>query len=289
MPSPTRLRTASGPKVAFIDLDGTLLNSTLEITEFSIEALRTLAGGGLKIVLASGRPLQSIARFAAALGQGEIYVVASNGGCVCRFPSGEMLQSHPMAESLVKDLLKLGDRSHVATCVYMPDRWFASESSSYIDLERRRSGTEPAGIPLPSLGIEPIIKVMFVSDPMDLEQIKTVLDEHYAEKLEAFYTYPEYLEVMPAGISKVVACDFVLEALKLDWSDAVVLGDGLNDLTMMKRASLSVAVSNAHPHVQAACHVLAPSNDEDGVAHALLALCRNEIGSLERIRMQTPE
>ena len=52
----------------------------------------------------------------------------------------------------------------------------------------------------------------------------------------------------------------------------MAFGDGLNDLDMFTWAGGSVAMSNAHIDVLAHANLVAPSNDEDGVAVILEAL-----------------
>ncbi len=51
--------------------------------------------------------------------------------------------------------------------------------------------------------------------------------------------------------------------------NVMALGDGLNDLTMVRDAGFGVAVANAVPEVLAAAKFVAPSNEDDGVAEAI--------------------
>jgi Cof subfamily protein (haloacid dehalogenase superfamily) len=270
-------------RIAFIDLDGTLLNSDLKISAFTAAALKRVSQSGVTLVLASGRPLESIARLANELDDPNIFAIASNGGCVVSLATRKILKVHCMAREIVERLLSVGAEAGIAVCLYQADCWYASWYDTFVDLERRRSGSEPAGLIDASVAAGGIIKAMFVGDPEDLGRLKARLDANDGRGTEAFFTYPEYLEVMPAGISKVVACEMLLESLGLSWADAIVLGDGPNDLTMMVRARGRVAMGNAHPDIKAASNVTAPSNDEDGAAHALLALCMDEPASRARL------
>ena len=52
-------------------------------------------------------------------------------------------------------------------------------------------------------------------------------------------------------------------------SAAVAFGDNLNDLEMIQAAGLGVAMGNAHADVKRAARIVAPSNDEEGVAAVL--------------------
>ena len=51
--------------------------------------------------------------------------------------------------------------------------------------------------------------------------------------------------------------------------EVLAIGDGDNDLCMLRSAGLSIAMGNAPAEVQALADVIAPVNDADGVAWAL--------------------
>lgn len=60
-----------------------------------------------------------------------------------------------------------------------------------------------------------------------------------------------------------------MPALGLAPACAVAFGDGTNDMTMIRSAGIGVAMANAEPEVLAAADLVAPSNQEDGVAQVL--------------------
>lgn len=74
------------------------------------------------------------------------------------------------------------------------------------------------------------------------------------------------------GVSKADA----LRALCAHWGigteDTLALGDGDNDLEMLRAAGLGVAMGNASAEVRRAAGFVTEDNDHDGAAHALQAL-----------------
>ena len=50
----------------------------------------------------------------------------------------------------------------------------------------------------------------------------------------------------------------------------MAFGDGYNDLSMLKLAGVGVVMANAAPEVRADADYVTLSNEEDGVAEALL-------------------
>ncbi len=49
----------------------------------------------------------------------------------------------------------------------------------------------------------------------------------------------------------------------------IAMGDGRNDISMIRWAGLGVAMENASASVKEAADVVAPTNDEDGVAYII--------------------
>ena len=57
--------------------------------------------------------------------------------------------------------------------------------------------------------------------------------------------------------------------------NTIAIGDGFNDLTMIKFAGLGVAMANAQEAVKAEADIITEhTNDEDGVAHFVNALLK---------------
>jgi len=78
-----------------------------------------------------------------------------------------------------------------------------------------------------------------------------------------------YLEIQPRGVTKGAGLVRVCKLLGIPPSAAIAFGDNLNDLEMIQAAGLGVAMGNAHADLKRAARMVAPSNDEDGVAAVL--------------------
>ena len=73
---------------------------------------------------------------------------------------------------------------------------------------------------------------------------------------------------MAKGVSKGHALQLVLDHHELTVDDAMVFGDGMNDLEMLQLAGHPVLMENSHADLKHAigdCH-RAPSHKQDGVA-----------------------
>ena len=65
------------------------------------------------------------------------------------------------------------------------------------------------------------------------------------------------------------ALEALCRHLGLDLLDAAAFGDGTNDLTMIQRAGVGVAMENGAPLVREHADLIAPANTQDGVAAIL--------------------
>ena len=56
----------------------------------------------------------------------------------------------------------------------------------------------------------------------------------------------------------------------------MAVGDGMNDLTMLRMAGVGVAMGNACPEAMAAADAVTADCDHDGVAQAIARFCFGE-------------
>jgi|GEM_PF-6178587 len=83
--------------------------------------------------------------------------------------------------------------------------------------------------------------------------------------------FPERSNLLlaPIGTSKGSALLSVCSALNIKPEEVVAVGDSHIDISMFEVAGLAVAMGNAPHDVQARAHVVAPSLEQDGVAHVI--------------------
>jgi hydroxymethylpyrimidine pyrophosphatase-like HAD family hydrolase len=193
-----------------------------------------------------------------------------------------------MSAAAVATTVRAVEPFDIALCAYSPTEWYVTAINDLVELEIGRSNTRPqVAESLIKLPTGPTIKLMAIGhprDPSDLAVVAKRLALEAAGSVDSFYTYPEYLEIMPRGASKGEACREIRERLGVDVADVMAIGDGTNDVPMFDEARVRVAVANASPALAERADYIAPSNDEDGVAVAIDGLVFGEEGSLERLR-----
>ncbi len=262
-------------KIISIDVDGTLLNSKKKLTQKVKNAILKAKNAGIKIVIATGRPLSGAKQILKELGldnQNDQYVVCFGGGVV-ETTSGEVLFEKKLTYDNYLDLetiaLKLGLHFHASA----PDRIYTADRDigDYTLYEAN----------LVNLGISyrtpdemkniPIIKCMYVDEQKLLD--KKIADHtpfsHLDNEITFTKTAPFYYEANPKGVSKGNALEFLCKRLNLSSENLMAIGDEENDLSMIKYAGTGVAMGNAVLAVKNAAQMITKDCDHDGVAEAI--------------------
>ena len=92
----------------------------------------------------------------------------------------------------------------------------------------------------------------------------------FGSRAEVTQAVPNMLEILPLGNDKARGVRTLLTHLDVDVSRVVAVGDGENDLGMLRLVGRGVAMGNAGAKVKAAAReTLVATNDEDGVAEAI--------------------
>ena len=77
------------------------------------------------------------------------------------------------------------------------------------------------------------------------------------------------MELLPAGVCKGAALDAVAAHYGITAERVVAFGDGKNDIELLERAGLGVAMGNAHPELAAVADVVIGHHDTDAISDFL--------------------
>lgn len=91
----------------------------------------------------------------------------------------------------------------------------------------------------------------------------------FADKLDFVDRTGGFFEVMPKGFSKASAMDFVAGALGISMEATVAIGDSSNDIPMIKRAHLGIAMGNATEDVKKIADYVSTDISDNGIENAL--------------------
>lgn len=116
---------------------------------------------------------------------------------------------------------------------------------------------------------EPLAKLLAISSPDDVAKL-AALKAEFHDRLDSYFSHDTYLEMAQPSVSKGRAVLALARSMDVPPDGIVAIGDSGNDVPMFRIAGVSVAMENAPNWVsrEAACQTA--TNDEGGVARALL-------------------
>ena len=118
-------------KALALDLDGTLTNREKKVPAGNKEAIAKAIDAGVKVILASGRPLFGITPIARELELDKKggYILAYNGGCIADCKTGKQMSATIMPQDCIADICSLARANGVYALTYA-DTQIAAESDS---------------------------------------------------------------------------------------------------------------------------------------------------------------
>lgn len=260
-------------RLLVLDLDGTLTNSKKEISPRNLRTLLRLQQSGVRLVLASGRPTYGIVPLAEQLQMKENsgYILSYNGGEIIDWSTGELLYKNLLPDDVLPILYQTAtdNRQTILTydneCILTenPNDPYVQKEAFLNKMQVRRVENFLQEIPLP------LPKCLIVGEPEQLMKTEAELSLRLQRQISVYRSEPYFLELVPLGIDKARSIAVLSEKLGITREEVAAMGDGYNDLSMIKYAGLGIAMDNAQEPVKAAANYIAPSNDEDGVAIAV--------------------
>ena len=273
-------------KLLVLDVDGTLLNDEREISKRTLAALLKVQQMGVRIVLASGRPTYGLMPLAKTLELGNYggFVLSYNGCQIIKAQNGEILFERRINPEMLPYLEKKARKNGLAIFTYHNDTLITdSPDNEYIKNEALLNNLKIIKEDEFSTAIDfAPCKCMLVSDK---EKALIGLEQHWEKRLagtlDAFRSEPYFLEVVPCGVNKANTLGALLEHLEVTREEAIAVGDGVCDVTMLQLAGMGVAMGHSQDSVKVCADYVTASNEEDGVALAVEKLILAEVRAAE--------
>lgn len=244
-------------KIAFIDVDGTLLDRKNKLSEFTKNVIKELKGKA-KIILTTGRGPDSILPILKELQltSKEDFVICYNGGIV--LIGNDVLEEHYITQANIRLFLQKFDVNFLSFCCF---RTF--DKKIYIrDIDDIHN----------FITKNKIYKIMLSGKQAEIEQIISELNASIRSHFNVFNSTQGLLEFVPKSVSKERGMQIISSIYKINSNNMIAIGDGENDIGMLKKVKCSIAVCNANNDVKSYAKYIIDSNNDDGVAKALIKI-----------------
>ncbi|MFC3024662.1 Cof-type HAD-IIB family hydrolase [Vibrio zhugei] len=260
-------------KIIALDMDGTLLNSQKHISPRTKEAITKARQQGIKIVLASGRPIEGMRQQLAELDihGDDDYVLYYNGSLVENLGAGEIVHQNitdgKAAKKIARIAQKLGVNVHAFSTIH---GLITPKNSRYTEVEATINGIGITELDFETLDDEhPIIKTMIIDEPAVLSEVIKVLPPELYNEFTIVQSAPYFLEFLNPASNKGAGLAAVAALLNVPREQIISMGDAGNDIHMLEYAGLGIAMDNAMDETKAVADAITASNDDDGVAIAI--------------------
>jgi Cof subfamily protein (haloacid dehalogenase superfamily) len=253
-----------------LDLDDTLLDGELRVSRANREAISFALSRGVKVVLASGRNIFSMKRYAEELGLGgpDGLIICTNGAEIVRTATGECLYRNALSPGLCRDAVAAVEEFGLPWQVYEEGRIFVSKRNDWTDLDSKLTGQPNTLITDP----EPFFRrgqLKFVCPglPGSVSDAVLALKNRFPGQISVFTSKPYFLEILDIKSDKGLALERLAAILEIPREAVMAIGDAMNDVGMVRWAGLGCAVGNAINEVKAAAKLVADRrHDQDAVA-----------------------
>lgn len=286
-------------KVIASDMDGTLLGDDHKPAPETLAAVKKACDAGIRFMIATGRNFPGAM---AELKDAELvcdYIVGS--GAEVRNPQQEVVVTHPISIELCRTIYeeirdyplsvtfctdgydyKIGTPEEIEESLMLQMQLFFSnlpreelaKSETYRRIKKSTRSMsdmdelEAAGVPVYKL-------FLYSEDKAMLDEMNVRLQRN--KDIAVASSFPTNLEITDVKAQKGPVLKEYIESLGYTMDEVMVLGDSLNDLSMISMDfGATVAMANADPEVKSAAKYITKSNTEFGVAYAIEELLKRQ-------------
>lgn len=264
-------------KLIAIDIDGTLINDQLEITEKTKETLQKATAQGIKVVLCTGRPMTGVHKYLDQLGINNLadqYVISFNGA-LAQTTSGQVISQFTLPFEKLVDLSAIALKADVHLLAETADAMYVlnQDISSYAVYE-----SSLVSLPITYKSIDQlntiknnlvISKLMITDEPAAIDDFSAKLTAPIKRAFNIVRSEPYYLEFVNPSASKGAALASLGQELGVARTEMMAIGNAQNDESMITYAGIGVAMSNSIPSTIQLADELVADNNHDGVAEAV--------------------
>ncbi|WP_278235599.1 HAD family hydrolase [Isoptericola sp. AK164] len=261
-----------GPMLVALDIDGTLLSYDGDLTDAVREAVGAVREAGHEVVLASGRSLLAMLPVASALGIETGWMVCSNGAVTVRLDpaSSQGWATEDVVTFDPEPALRLLREQ-------LPDARYAVED---LGVGFRMTEHFPDGelegehviVPMEDLWSTEVTRVIVRRPDSTSGHFHELVEHLGLEDVTYAVGWSAWMDLAPLGVSKATALEQVRRRRHLQPHRTVAIGDGHNDLEMLRWAARGVAMGHADDAVQTAADEVTGPIEDDGAVEVLRSL-----------------
>lgn len=249
------------------DLDGTLLDNNRDMPSENIEYLNKLKNNGYIIVIATGRTVKSAYN---RLNNNNCvnYIISDTGAKIYNLDKKEIIYNKSISNDIASNILNLYDNNfrYIDICSngkYYKYSLFLEENSEVVKTYKDKNDLLDDINEIDHIG-------MSFKDDKYVFEIYDYINKNFNDLdciiMQDSFADGKWLEILPKGSSKYNAINELAKYLNISNDEIMAFGDGLNDIEMIEKCGIGVAMANALDEVKSkANYITKKTNEELGV------------------------
>lgn len=267
---PSDLVGASEQLLIALDVDGTLLTTqgASDVTKSRVAALQE---AGVQVVIATGRGVGATTPLFEQVGIHDGWAVSSNGAITLRIRAGEVevverlvFNPAPVIEQVIERyphaLIGVEDAD---STMRVSQEFPPNELLEQWQLDS-----------ISGLSSIPVSKLIVRIPGMDRDEFAARMGELDLSMVEPAIGWTSWMDVNPRGVTKASALEALRTKLDIPATGTVSVGDGTNDMAMLRWAYHGVAMAGATDEVRSAADTVTGPVEYDGAGAVMEALLR---------------
>lgn len=259
-------------KAIITDFDGTLARKDKSISDYSAEAICEAIDKGFKFALCTGRTTASILKMLKPLPFKPL-VGSFNGGEITNSLTGEKIYSNALKAENCMPLIDYCIKRGLNCQIYDDENAYCMRATRLTAFYEKTCAcpdyeVQDIKAELVKLGKTP--KFMIIDDPEKVDARLPEILKEFGGKYEVARSYSGLVDFTPKGNNKGLVVTELCKIWGIKEEECIAIGDEFNDIPMLKKAGLGVAVRNAQDGVKtAADYVTQRDNDEGAVGEVI--------------------
>lgn len=270
-------------KLAVLDIDGTLINNKGNISKKTIQTIADVNQSGGIVTICTGRNIRKALPIAKKAGiKGAMGCI--DGAVLIEAQTGNIIEGLELSQHEIDLVLSSAQGKEVFAEIntgYIYYKFAENEKEYRYDIFNKRTAfgrikSYIGGVryiksweqlrAIPS----PIYQIVIAGKSDVISEIKDTIQQGDCSKIDIReHLWEKYLFINRKGGNKASGVERLCKYFGIAMEQTITIGDDRNDIDMLEKAGLGIAMGNAHENIKKISDYVTASNEEDGVALAL--------------------
>lgn len=266
-------------RIIAIDLDGTLLDDNLNISDKNLDLINLAYQNRYEIVICTGRPLESVRKFISKINKKRNivrYMVLLNGSSIYDLKNNINLRSCFINKNIIRKAVNfiIENKLENINLVAMNDYEFLTRMQGNI-IDELKVDAKKNKMKIIKLEDNELInkkninKIFYIGLSQILDKFQNEFELYFGNSVETVRSSSLIFEILPIDVNKGKGLKWLSDKIGAEKKDIICIGDELNDISMFDISGKNIAMINGNYKLKEKADFITDSNNKSGVAKAI--------------------